>query len=85
LLVFLCPGNLAARIILLKNSYKAFPVRGNLQFITTVFAAQWDGVYRKEKAGENWQASGKVLPGNFAGTTIVSFNRTLVINCTEKN
>lgn len=50
----------------------------------TVFAGQWDGVYRKDKENENWKRSGSGLPDNFAITNMQVYNGIIVVSSSER-
>lgn len=51
----------------------------------TVFAGQWDGIYRKDVPGEDWRFSGNGLPAQFAATNFKVYQGILIISCSERN
>lgn len=50
----------------------------------SVFAGQWNGVYRKDISGKEWKFSSTGLPGKFAATNLKSYNGILIISCSER-
>jgi hypothetical protein len=49
-----------------------------------VFAAQWDGIYRKTNSSTMWALSSKGLRINFTVTNLKAFNNILVISTSER-
>jgi hypothetical protein len=50
----------------------------------TVFAAQWDGVYRKDNADEAWKRSSRGLPHRFAIMNMQVYNGIIVVSGSER-
>ena len=50
----------------------------------TVFAGQWDGVYRKSKSDDSWSLTNSGIPEKFAATNLKSINGMLVISTAER-
>lgn len=50
----------------------------------SVFAGQWDGVYRKDNADENWKLSSSGLPDKFAITNMQVYNGIIVVSGSER-
>lgn len=57
-----------------------FNVIGNAN---TVFAGQWDGIYKKTIPDKDWKPSSKGLPTKFAVTNLIAYNGILVITASE--
>jgi hypothetical protein len=63
-----------------KNLYTFNVIKNN----NTVFAAQWDEIYRKDIADEDWKHSSKGLPEKFAATNLKSHKGILIISGSER-
>jgi len=50
----------------------------------SVFAGQWDGVYKKDSAAKDWVHSSSGLPNKFAVTNMKSFRGTIIISTSER-
>ncbi len=50
----------------------------------SVFAAQWDGVYRKNNEYDTWESYSNGLPVNLAITNMKSFNGIIVVSGNER-
>jgi hypothetical protein len=50
----------------------------------TLFAGQWDGIYKKTGPFDTWVSSSKGLPDGFAATNMKSFKGILVISTAER-
>ncbi len=50
----------------------------------SVFAGQWDGVYRKDPTSHQWQSYSKGLPGNYAITNMKSYQGIIVVSGSER-
>lgn len=51
-----------------------------IRYGNTLYAAQWDGVYRKTGKSTRWNLSGAGLPANFAVTNLLLWQDVLVIS-----
>lgn len=51
----------------------------------SVFAGQWNGVYRKDTSDKVWKFSSTGLPGKFAATNFKSYQGILIISCSERH
>ncbi len=50
----------------------------------SVFAGQWDGVYRKNSESEPWKSYSNGLPGNFAITNMKLYKGIIVVSGNER-
>jgi photosystem II stability/assembly factor-like uncharacterized protein len=50
----------------------------------SVFAGQWDGVYRKDKINEIWKSYSNGLPKKFAITNMTSYNGIIVVSGSKR-
>jgi hypothetical protein len=50
----------------------------------SVFAGQWDGVYRKDKANEIWKPYSNGLPEKLAINNMKLYNGIIVVSGTER-
>lgn len=50
----------------------------------SVFAGQWDGVYRKDRANEIWKLSGNGLPKKLAITNMKLYNGIMVVSGAQR-
>ena len=50
----------------------------------SVFAGQWDGVYRKDNAIESWRTYSRGLPEKFAVTNMTLYKGILVVSGSER-
>ncbi|QGY46767.1 hypothetical protein GM418_24845 [Maribellus comscasis] len=50
----------------------------------SVFAGQWDGVYKREMADENWKSYSSGLPEKLAITNMKSYNGIIVASGSER-
>jgi photosystem II stability/assembly factor-like uncharacterized protein len=50
----------------------------------SVFAAQWDGIYRKDIANEDWKFTSNGLPSKFSATNFTTHKGILIISCAER-
>lgn len=51
----------------------------------TLLAGQWDGVYRKDNAFENWKFSSIGLPDRLAIANMISYNGAIVVSGSERS
>lgn len=67
-----------------QNSQKGLPAElytfNVVNIGTSVFAGQWDGVYRKDNPDEIWKSYSNGLPASYAITNMKSFRGILVVS-----
>lgn len=71
-----------------QNSQKGLPAElytfNVVKIGTSVFAGQWDGVYRKNNPDKIWKSYSNGLPARYAITNMKSFRGILVVSGSER-
>lgn len=50
----------------------------------SIFAGQWDGIYRKDNLTEDWKFTSNDLPSKFSATNLKTYKGILIISCAER-